>query len=195
MTAVPLPDLLHLASPDDLEDLFEGEGLETFRRVVTRWGKNEAPHLLQTWWEECRLSPGDLKEALGLSWTMAEWPQQALGAWYWIRLFKEAGFVTDSRALDRPTGSILVYRGASSGRERGMSWTTSLPRARWFARRFVLSEGPSLVLEAKVPAHHVLARFAGRGEEEIVINLHWLTRARYRVLEKLETDHDVPILV
>jgi hypothetical protein len=66
--------------------------------------------------------------------------------------------------------SFTVYRGVAGERSRrklnGYSWTTSMPRACWFASRFGLRD--PAVYEATVKRGGILACYSGRGEAEIV---------------------------
>ena len=62
---------------------------------------------------------------------------------------------------------VRIYRGAPPKRKQGMSWTTSLDQARWFARRFC---NGGVVFTTTVPKTKVLAQFLGREESEVVID-------------------------
>lgn len=71
-------------------------------------------------------------------------------------------------------GPFTVYRGVSGEeheerRVRGLSWTTSIDRAREFAKRF---DGPDpAVYEAVIEARHVLAYIDWNDEEEFIVLL------------------------
>jgi hypothetical protein len=66
---------------------------------------------------------------------------------------------------------------------RGMSWTTNLTKARWFADRLAILKTPTFVFEVTVPSPAVLATIAGRQENEVVVNPFYLRgRATPRVL-------------
>lgn len=63
---------------------------------------------------------------------------------------------------------VTIYRGHGKKNRRGWSWTLSVQKARWFARRFAKSGwGVSRML---VPRSAILAYFSGRGEYEVVID-------------------------
>ena len=64
--------------------------------------------------------------------------------------------------------TFTVYRGVTPGHNpSGLSWTTSLEKAKWFANRF----GEGYIRQGTANKSDVLAYFSGRGsEEEIVIS-------------------------
>lgn len=64
---------------------------------------------------------------------------------------------------------IKVYRGCKEHNRRGMSWTQSLERARWFAERLRRPADRGMVLKGEVAKEDVLFYTNGRGEQEIVI--------------------------
>lgn len=76
------------------------------------------------------------------------------------------------KRMRKAKGPLLIYRGfAHDGPDRGFSWTLSKTRARWFAERYAGVDGrtyPTLVT-AMVDADRVVAHFASRGEDEIVV--------------------------
>ena len=65
---------------------------------------------------------------------------------------------------------ITVYRGVGhKDAQDGMSWTTDLDKARWFAQRFAGHNGRQPhVVEGVIAKSQVLAYLTGRGESEIV---------------------------
>ena len=68
--------------------------------------------------------------------------------------------------LDLPE-TLTVYRGARPEYRRGLSWTTDLKTARWFANRW----GKGLpVWRMTVQIENVIAHFTGRGEREVIIH-------------------------
>jgi hypothetical protein len=76
-------------------------------------------------------------------------------------------------------GPFLLYRGVagrgSARRVRGLSWTASLDRARFFARRYPELHDPA-VFRVTVSAEHVLAYTNERKEEEFLVILPKRTR-------------------
>jgi hypothetical protein len=71
-------------------------------------------------------------------------------------------------------GPFTIYRGVAghgkSRRERGLSWTASLERARWFAQRMAFLGDPA-VYAVTISREHVLAYSDGRNEQEFIILL------------------------
>ena len=67
---------------------------------------------------------------------------------------------------------VTVYRGyRRPGRHLAPSWTVDRARAEWFAKRAVDSQSSGVYLAtAAVPKARVIAYFAGRGEQEIVLD-------------------------
>ncbi len=99
-------------------------------------------------------------------------------------MFKIAGFVTDVCWTEAPTTSWRLYRGHDVGHMRGMAWTTSRAKARWFADRFYEVRPATFVFEATIPPHAVLATIAGRNENEVVVNPYCLRgRATPAIIE------------
>lgn len=75
----------------------------------------------------------------------------------------------DRAALAAMDDPITVYRGFTLGvNEEGLSWTTSLERATWFAKRFN-HKGDAEVVQGEVARDDVVAYFTRRGESEIVV--------------------------
>lgn len=128
--------------------------------------------------------------ALGGLWTDSEniFEFEAL----WLRLLTDPRrqgtralmmTVEERTHLDGLPSRITVYRGYSRpGRGDGMSWSLSREVAQRFARRF--TEGTrGKIARREVDKQEVLAYFAGRGEQEIVLS----PRRR-----KTNSENDVP---
>ena len=76
-----------------------------------------------------------------------------------------------------------VWRGCEDGRERGLHWTTNRALAEDFARgKRCINKNPTLVA-AEIPKQHVLAVFAGRQEDEVVVNYRRLRKLKAMPLE------------
>ncbi len=91
----------------------------------------------------------------------------------WVEMFRAAGFVSDT-GEPKPALPWTVYRGTVWGRRRGMSWTTDLERARWFAARYAVRHRDGLVFAVDVAPSAVLALVGdpgGRNESEVVVDL------------------------
>jgi hypothetical protein len=118
-------------------------------------------------------------DAVARGWTMTEFPEANLGHEEWVELFDYiGGYVTDEGPDTNDGGEPVLYRGATEDRSAGMAWTTDRDRAQWFADRFSSSLDPAFVYEIRdVPARAILARFEGRGENEVVIETEGLTLA------------------
>lgn len=71
---------------------------------------------------------------------------------------------------------VTVYRGCRTPRAvKGMSWTLSEEKARWFADRMsLLSSGKcgdgSLVYRAKIRKEDIVGYLSGRGEREVIVD-------------------------
>lgn len=81
-------------------------------------------------------------------------------------------------------GPFTLYRGvagrASARRVRGLSWTSSLETAQWFAGRFASLLADPAVYQITVDAEHVLAYLheKGRDEHEFIVLLPQGTRPK-----------------
>lgn len=67
---------------------------------------------------------------------------------------------------------LVVYRGVGLDRvKNGLSWTTSLQKAEWFAHRFDVYGKQGYVQKLVVrDKKNILAYFSTRSEEEVVID-------------------------
>lgn len=128
------------------------------------------------------------RAVLERAWTLPEWPGQ-YGRELWLMAFAYTDFICterqegndcplhfdewDSQGDDEP---ITLYRGSLKSTRRGMSWTTDLERAQWFARRGDMSgKGREMhVWRCEVPREHTLAHFNHRSEHEVVADVRGL---------------------
>jgi hypothetical protein len=111
------------------------------------------------------------------AWSSAEYPEGALEAYQWVDLFHTA-----DEHLSYPHAPVTLYRGArDEDGMRGMSWTSSMETARWFANRF---GGTGVVYRiTDVGPEHVLAQIArGRPEDEYVLDPGYLEGAPVETL-------------
>lgn len=100
-------------------------------------------------------------------WICEEWPSRDANVSISevIKLFKRADRSIMAPIEDK---TIKVYRGVNrGGSPYGLSWTTSLETAEWFAKRF---GDDGKVYELEVPNEHVLAIIDERGESEVVVD-------------------------
>ncbi|WP_460867155.1 hypothetical protein [Nocardioides pakistanensis] len=116
------------------------------------------------------------------AWSRSEFPESNLSTERWLEIFHHVGFLTDQDPDDLdegeepfgpPTATMRLYRGAAPQYARGMAWTTSPGKARWYAERFPADDDhfdEGRVYTAMVEPWRVLARFGARGESEIVID-------------------------
>ncbi|MFS0885143.1 hypothetical protein [Aeromicrobium sp. 179-A 4D2 NHS] len=121
-----------------------------------------------------RLDPADLPGATHNAWFMAEYPEKQVEAAMWVNLFDQIGYTVDGEPAVREDDIpefVTVYRGCLPERIDGMSWTTSLETAYWFASRWTKHGGKQLhVYRAEIPRDFVLAKVGGRSENEVVID-------------------------
>ena len=156
----------------EVDELVQGGD---FRAALLMAGRNDGPILLRIWWENGKLTLEQLRELLPDVWCLVEFPQNALGMLYWLKLFKTTGFVTDEPGLVKPDEQLTVYRGCTLETRGRLSWTTDLDRAEWFATRLkYFGEAGSTVYSADVPPRHVLGLIKGRNEHEVVVNPYGL---------------------
>lgn len=67
---------------------------------------------------------------------------------------------------------LRIYRGVAIGREpNGLSWTSNLETAKWFAHRFDRDDKTGYIETAIAKKEDVLAYFNTRGEDELVVNV------------------------
>ena len=119
---------------------------------------------LMEWWEDGLLDEDTLREMLPAVYMDAEFTHQN-DTEQAIRAFRDAGYTTDdTHWASKPTRPLMVYRGGSP---EGMSWTTSLLTAKWFAQRF---GGDESVYVGYAPPDAILAMMGGRGENEVVVD-------------------------
>lgn len=111
--------------------------------------------------------PADYADILKTCWSMEEWPSRDVNVKIHeiVKLFKGAD---KSLMVGEIPETLKIYRGVNKGGSPyGLSWTTNLEIAQWFASRFDC-EGQVYTFE--VPASAVLAKIEERGESEIVVD-------------------------
>lgn len=66
---------------------------------------------------------------------------------------------------------VTVFRGVTHpDAERGLSWTLSKTKARWFARRHAQADSVKVVIEGTAPKSAIWSYQNGRGEQEVVLD-------------------------
>lgn len=134
------------------------------------------------------LSKKDTGKMLGECWIMEEYPNKDANVTIpeFIKYFKDADKKSlmdkdelmkfnEIRAKASSRDGIKLYRGISfDGKPNGLSWTTDLKKAQWFANRWYdASKGKSnpKVYEITVKnSDSILAYFGGRGESEVILD-------------------------
>lgn len=93
----------------------------------------------------------------------------------WVRLWTSranphlAMEAKERDKLARLPETVTIWRGFNHPKGRlGLSWTLSESKARWFANRFSKGRTPT-VIRGEVGKTDILAYFANRGEQEIVV--------------------------
>jgi hypothetical protein len=91
-----------------------------------------------------------------------------------LRIADKAKLLAAGDPMPGP-GPFTLYRGVAGNtnarRIRGISWTSTLERATWFANRFPILANPS-VYKAEVEAAHILAYVGShRNEDEYIVRL------------------------
>ncbi|WP_431959899.1 hypothetical protein [Mycobacterium sp. smrl_JER01] len=143
---------------------------ETFSQARASLGRNEGPALLYDLYPQS-IDVADHPEVVTEVWCMAEFPASLLDPDDWVSLFEEVGYTEDGKPAPRPRNPVTVYRGCSPERRFGMSWTTDIERARWFAQRD-LGQGAGQLYEATIPPGCLLAYIheSHRLEAEFVVD-------------------------
>ena len=125
------------------------------------------------WWSHGCLSQQQLNQLLASEWTDGGWPaDMKLGTRRLVRMFRDAGFVTDTEGVVPPTEPMTLYRGAGVHNVRGLAWSTNEEVAIWFARRLhrFMPETYPCLYTVTMPPHHILGRFLDRDEDEVIVN-------------------------
>lgn len=146
----------------------------------------DLPHFaFYTIFSDC-WSPDEERDLVSWAWTECEFPEANLGTVPWRRLWARVGYLHETRDGESrmgtpPAQKLTLYRGAIESRKRGLAWSGTETRARWFAERF---SGDSFedgrVWKIVVPPERIYARFEGRGEDE------WVIDARHLKVEEVE---------
>lgn len=179
----------HLDAVADLQLAIDEQGItsDQLLTLLTAAGRNSAPWLL---WYASPHIPDDVLRAVVLDvWASAEWPVQALGVRRWHQIFRRTGYVSD-HGCALPKNQIALFRGAGSTRAVGMSWTSQLSIAVWFAWRSSSKESPGHVLRVVVAPEDVLACcHTGRQEAEVIIRPVGKWRQRVDLIESVAREH------
>jgi hypothetical protein len=150
---------------------------DDFTRAVELIGRNAGPSMLLDGFTTGQISTDSLRAVLIEIWVLAEYPQYLVPAPVWCNWFRLA-------AYPRPQASLTLYRGAVPRHARGMSWTTDLVRAQWFAERPTHARGHvyrATVEPAGILASVDLLQPGGREEGEVIVDPDFLPRPLRRM--------------
>jgi hypothetical protein len=92
----------------------------------------------------------------------------------WLRLFEATRYTSDFSVSRRPRFPLRLYRGATAANKKGLSWTTKLDQAIYFARSRQAPGAVAHIWIATVPARQLLA-YLGGWEHEYVVDPRELT--------------------
>lgn len=185
-----LVDRANAGVPGAIEQLLNpprasGRIAETWKECIQypdgyRLGRNDLPAALWDAFSAGVLTdPGEVALGVAEAWVMAEYPLLNLEWLMWDELFQYVGFVSDSgssgHGQTRPAPPVL-YRSAHPDFLQGMSWTSDLATAWWFASRnrrmgLIPSDGVALlkVETANCPWWEPYGAFDGRAEHEWIM--------------------------
>ena len=106
-------------------------------------------------------------------WVMTEYPNQE-GTWLLLKLFEKSKreLLMTKEELEKFNSLpqvIIIYRGlqGSKAKIRGLSWTLSKDKARWFATRW---KNENKVYQAEINKEDIFMYTNDRNENEVVIN-------------------------
>lgn len=122
------------------------------------------------------MSEQDLAEYFADAWVASENPNQDANCTipYLVKMFKKCSkehlmIESDYEIFKALPETFTIYRGVAVGRNpKGLSWTPSLEKAKWFAQRFDTEDKKGYIQMATAKKEDVLAYFNTRGEDEIV---------------------------
>lgn len=178
MTAGVMPGMANRAYAQKSAALAKAIASDDYLRAIWFYERPYRLPMLWEWWQESRLGLPALRVLLMQVWIDTEFPHQ-FGATP-LRLFKAAGFTTDDPAgWERQQRAIplALYRGGGRSRRRlertGLSWTTDLGKAQWFASRFgrrINARTQGVVWRGTLEdASKALGYFTRRNEDEVVV--------------------------
>lgn len=155
--------------------------VDHYFRDLVKAGRNAGPPMLWDWAASGEIAVEDLRNLICDVWSSAEWPEPHLGARRWVSLFRECGFVADP-PRPPPSTPLLIFRGTALARARGLSWTTDLEKAKWFAERTERFGHPAGVFQVIVRPLLVLAQIDSRNESEVIVNMPAVRNTELRLL-------------
>ncbi|MFF2548299.1 hypothetical protein ACFVUY_37880 [Kitasatospora sp. NPDC058063] len=164
------------AAVTEAVELGEQLDAERFAELLLMAGRLDGPALIFDAWLGEVINEDTLAAHLGRVWSMAEYPDAALGHDGWRALFDAAGFTADGRRAERPAEPVELWRGCIPRRRDDWSWTTRRAVAEGYAtgtgaRRPVTGR----LYRVVAPPSALLAHNNGRGEDEYVLDTNGLT--------------------
>lgn len=155
---------------------------KTFTQACHALDRNERLALLWDLHHAGSLDIGRYPSVVADVWSMAEFPESHFDLpQTWRDLFEEAGYTHDGQPAPQPCQPVTVYRGCHHERRFGMSWTTDLDQARWFANReFRKGAGQVYVFDAPPVSLLAFIHESNRGEAEYVIDPQYLSDTTVR---------------
>ncbi|MFD4535659.1 hypothetical protein ACFWNL_18465 [Kitasatospora sp. NPDC058397] len=149
---------------------------ERFAQLLLRAGRLDGPALTFDAWFGEVIAEGTLAAHLGRVWSMAEYPDAALGHDGWRALFDAAGFTADGRRAERPVEAVELWRGSVPERRADWSWTTRRAVAEGYATGTgVRRPATGRLYRVVAPPSALLAHNNGRDEDEYVLDTTGLT--------------------
>jgi len=154
---------------------------KTWDELSARAGRNDMPGILAEAILSESLSHVELAKGIASTWVLCEWPARAIEIHVWEYIFTmvcDGGYYLnddgDVKSHEDLPEELILYRGCLPEFKEGMSWTTDKERAVWFAHRLDHGNNIGHLYTCTIPPHIVLAKFDGRGENEIVIEVSQL---------------------
>ncbi|OXM50265.1 hypothetical protein CFP71_27925 [Amycolatopsis thailandensis] len=138
--------------------------------ALGRVGRVDGPVLVSGLQVRSLITDTQLTAVLGRVWSMAEYPDRALGHARWRELFAKAGYAADGRPESRPDTTLRLYRGSVERRRTDWSWTDSLDVARDYALSGIRGRPRGTIWTALVDPAMLLARNTGRDEKEYIVD-------------------------
>ncbi|MEV6421642.1 hypothetical protein [Streptomyces sp. NPDC051662] len=151
----------------------QGELLDCarFGELLLWAGRLDGPALLFDGWLGEAIDVGTLAAHIGRVWSMAEYPDAALGHQMWRELFAAAGFTADGKPAERPVGPVELWRGSVPERRADWSWTSRRTVAEGYATG-TGARRPSTgrLYRIVAPTFALLAHNVSRDEDEYVLD-------------------------
>lgn len=126
--------------------------------VQYRAGRIHGPWLLYVAWFFHKITDDVLAAALGATWSLAEFPEQALGRKQWIEMFRSVGLTYNGQRCEPPADPVRLYRGAPKRRRRRLAWTSDRSIAERFAAGGVRGREPGSVWMTDAPPPSIPVR-------------------------------------